>query len=968
MLGVCLVVLSVSTSFSQRINTYTKQTFTANWSSISGSGTRITTNCSNCDDYSYTFSLPFSFTYDNVTFNQNSTTSISTNGFMRLGVSTGQGCCGRNLGSSSYYNGLMIFSEDLYVRGDLWRHTIGNAPNRVLVLEWDDVRAYSGNGQYTSFQIRLYETSNAIEFIYNDHNWNTGSSTSNAPGVGLNGTTNGGFIYVTHQVSVYTPDSDIRWVAVPDRQIEVSPEYYDFTLADGGTVMTAEITVRSVGTAPDPILINNVVISTGHPDFTIISQPPSSLQPGESATFEVQWTAQGAGPRGAVLLVQSNGRDSGDQQVSLTGYTRSSVIEFSPTQIFHKKRVQLGGTVEEDILIKNIGEAPLVFTDPTPFEILGEDAPMYSIVKEPVDPLLPGMEDTLRIAFTPTIEGGHLADLFIHNNSSNTPDAYVKLKGIGVLPHITVTPDVMIFDSVELGTTVTKKFTICNPGTDTLILLRNEFTSADADFVLTPLVGEETKIAPEKCREVNVTFTPLQKGTRVARYHVMTNIPLTFEQPRRDTATTVLYFDIQGTGVPVGMLATDLDTAGILDSSIIGVELCRLVTITNEGDADATLTGATFGGVSASDYTVTGITFPHMLKAKSSVTVSVCGTPADRGSRLSELSIQATTNEKQVAIKIPVDIKGLKVCAEASPLVAFETSVIMNNLVDSVMITVTNCGDLPTTYTPSIAGTDAALYSVTPAISEMVAAGGSTSFWVYFTPDSRGQKSATLSIASEHVAPLAIALNGEGACAAPSALATVDAPKTKTGLTNPVTFPVTITNNGNLAWEVGTPTITGDAAFAFVAAGSDVTIPANGSGVINVSFHPQEVKVHQAQLTFPGSGPCTENEVTVNIAGESFEDLAVRDVRTADGYILSQNIPNPTQGATSFSYTLPRSGTVRIVVTDITGKTIKELVNASVPAGEHQVEVNTTGFASGTYLYVMEAGNARLVRQMHISK
>jgi hypothetical protein len=585
-----------------------------------------------------------------------------------------------------------------------------------------------------------------------------------------------------------------------------------------------------------------------------------------------------------------------------------------------------------------------------------------------MNPLLGQTTDTLIVRFTPISEGAQLATLQINSNASNISSFPITLKGTGILPHITVSPETMHFDSVTIGETVTQKFTIRNPGSDTLRILNNFFSSADQDFTLTPLTGNDMIIPPERSREVLITFRPLQAGTRTARFQLQTNIPLTFEQPRRDTATTALYYEIQGTGIPVGKLSTDLSATGLEDESIIDQQKCREVVITNTGDADAMINSITFGGTAGSDYMVKGMTYPFNLKAKSSVTVQICGTPADRGSRLSTMTVNAISSEKAISYAASVDIKGLLACADAVPTAAFQTSVIVKDMSDSVDVTVTNCGDVSTTYTPALNGPDAALYTVTPASVGPVAPNGTATFHVVFTPTSRGTKTASLVISGDNVAPMTVALAGEGACAVPEAQATVSAPKTKTQLTNPVIFPVTVNNSGNLAWSVGTPTITGDAAFAFVAAGSDVSIPANGSGVINVSFHPSIVGVVNAQLTFPGAGPCQENTLTIDIAGEGFEDLGVTDVRTAEGFILGQNAPNPTTGSTSFSYTVPTSSNVRIILADVTGKTVRELVNTHVSVGSYNVDVSTTGLASGTYLYIMEAGNARLVRQMAVSK
>lgn len=960
--SLCSVALLVfaQSAFSQRINTYTKTTFTGGYTSIQSSGTLLINACDDCNSTAAT--LPFSFKYDNVTFSSGTYINVSTNGFMQIGANAGNYCCSNNWGNSAIPNGLMINTGDNVVQTGIYYQTTGSSPNRVFTVQWTNTRAYSGNGQATDYQVKLFETANSIEFIFKDNSFALGNSF----GTGLHGTTTGGFITVAHAASATaTPSTQIRWSSIPDRQISVTPEYIDFALADGGSILTSTVTVRSVGTAPDPVLISNVVISTGHPDFTILTMPPASLSPGQSATFQIQWVAQGAGPRGAVLLIQSNGRDSGDQQVALTGFTRSSVIEVSTVKMFNKKRVRLGEFIDEDVIIKNTGEAPLTFTDPNDFEITLEAASMYTVVREPLDPLPPGQSDTLRIRFTPTSEGIHLANLRINNSSSNDPDVDIQLRGTGILPRLVVTPDPMLFDSVEMGMSVTKKFTIYNPGSDTLVLLRHEFSSADQDFVLTPLTGDLTKIAPEHSREVDVTFTPLQRGTRVARFHVVTNIPLTFDQPRRDTATTSMYYDITGVGVPFGNLSMDLTDAGIIDSAIIDQELCRTVVITNSGDADATLTGATFTGAGGTDYVLKGITFPYTLKAKSNVSVQVCGTPSERGSRLATFVVNATSNDKAIPLTTTVDIKGLLVCLEAAPQVAFETTMLPHNATDSIVVTVTNCGDVATTYTPSITGTDAASYTVTPATSGQIEAGGTATFTVYFTPISSGLKPATLTLASTNAGTKDVALQGTGACAILDPISPVAALPTKANESS--TFTITVTNSGNLPWTPNTPTITPSNAFTYVS-GADTPIPGTGgTGVLTFTFNPPSMNEFTAVVSFPSAEVCG-NMLEVNVTGSATAG-SVKDVRTVDGYILEQNAPNPAHGGvTSFKYTVPSSSAVRIVLADVTGKTVRELVNTNVGAGTYDVDVNTAGLASGTYLYILEAGNARLVRQMAIGK
>jgi hypothetical protein len=963
--ALCVGLIYTDDAAAQRVSAYTMSTFNGSYSSIYPSGTFITSGDDGVN--STGIPMPFAFKYDDVQYTTASTFFATTNGRMRVGAT-----CGSSFGNfinntgTNYQNNILPLTVDLYATGQtgsgVYYTTTGTAPNRVLIVEWYQFTHYAGSRTtFTAMQVKLYETSGMVEFIYKDKGLSFAGSTATM-GVGLHGAPVPTYVKVYATATTTTPPNDIRFSPLPDRQISVTPEIVDFGIADGGVPMTATITVTSVGTAPDPVLINNVVISTGHPDFTVLTMPPASLSPGESATFEVQWIPGGAGPRGAVLLVQSNGRDSGNQQVSLMGYTRSGVIETTPDRLFGKKRVALGESIEETIIIKSVGLAPLTINNPNGVVISGGDASLYTVTRMPALAIPSGGTDSIRVRYSPTSEGAHTSTLRINNGSSNNPAVDIQLRGAGILPHITVTPQVMNFDSVDIGTTEHQKFTICNTGSDTLRILRNEFTSADGDFVLTPLVGAEMIIAPEKCREVDVAFTPMQKGTRVARYHLVTNIPLTFEQPRRDTATNSLYFDIRGAGVPIAKLSANLTDDGIVDSSIINQEKCREVVITNDGDADATITGSSFGGTSAADYKVKGITYPYLLKAKSSVTVQVCGTPAARGSRLATMTIAGMSSEKAISYTSTVDIKGLEVCLEATPTLAFETSVIPHTQSDTVEVTVTNCGDVATTYSAALTVNTEGAYTVTPATSGTVEAGGTATFFVYFMPTTSGMKAGTLTITSTNAGTKTVDLQGTGACAILDALATVEAPNTAAGSTQQ--FTVTVNNTGNLTWDPGTPVITPSDAYTYVSGATPIA--AGGSGTLTFSFNPPSFNTFVAQVTFPNAKECG-NPLAINLTGAATTG-SVKDIRTVDGYVLGQNAPNPTNGSTTFSYTVPTAAAVRIILADVTGKMVRELVNTNVQTGSYEVDVNTTGLASGTFLYIMEAGNARLVRQMVVSK
>jgi flagellar hook assembly protein FlgD len=91
-------------------------------------------------------------------------------------------------------------------------------------------------------------------------------------------------------------------------------------------------------------------------------------------------------------------------------------------------------------------------------------------------------------------------------------------------------------------------------------------------------------------------------------------------------------------------------------------------------------------------------------------------------------------------------------------------------------------------------------------------------------------------------------------------------------------------------------------------------------------------------------------------------DLKMSKVITPDGSneFTIYNYPNPFNQSTTIVYVLPESGKVRLVITDMYGKTISTLVDDTQAAGVHSVTIKATdlNLKSGVYLYRIEAAGA----------
>ena len=71
---------------------------------------------------------------------------------------------------------------------------------------------------------------------------------------------------------------------------------------------------------------------------------------------------------------------------------------------------------------------------------------------------------------------------------------------------------------------------------------------------------------------------------------------------------------------------------------------------------------------------------------------------------------------------------------------------------------------------------------------------------------------------------------------------------------------------------------------------------------------------------------------------------------------LSGNYPNPVINQTTIEYTMGNTGFVNLIVIDITGRTVMNLVNSIQPAGKNNVVLDGSMLESGIYYYRLSTG------------
>ena len=92
-----------------------------------------------------------------------------------------------------------------------------------------------------------------------------------------------------------------------------------------------------------------------------------------------------------------------------------------------------------------------------------------------------------------------------------------------------------------------------------------------------------------------------------------------------------------------------------------------------------------------------------------------------------------------------------------------------------------------------------------------------------------------------------------------------------------------------------------------------------------------------------------------------------------NGVALQQNYPNPFNPSTEIAFSLPSKSAVRLQVIDILGRTVVELYDGEMPAGDHVVSWDGRSnsgdrAASGVYFYRLSTEGGSLAKKMLLVK
>ncbi|WP_172425560.1 choice-of-anchor D domain-containing protein [Vandammella animalimorsus] len=577
----------------------------------------------------------------------------------------------------------------------------------------------------------------------------------------------------------------------------------------------------------------------------------TTLATNQSCTVAVAYTPTALGGSSGSLTFKHNASPA-TTTVALNGTGVAApipAVQLTPDPV-NFGTVTVGGNAQQDVTVRNSGNAPLNLTQitaPAPFSVIGGSCAVGT-------PVAAGSTCTVRLRFTPTNAGNAQELLRItHNGTPNVSELSLRGQGVNAAaPNAQLSTSALNFSGITLNnTSPAQTVTLTNNGTAPLTL--SAAPAVAAPFQITGgTCTANMNIAPGDRCTISVVFKPTTAGPA--------NGSLTIAHNAAGSPATVA---LRGVGqaapapnVQLSPTTLDLGNATVGESSAV-----RTVTLTNNGTGPLTLGAAPTVSGPFEIAAGSTCTASANIAAGGSCSIDVLFKPTAAGPANGALSIahNAAGSPSIVALR------GVGQAAPApnvqlSPAALDLGSATVGASSAAQTVTLTNNGTAPLTLgaAPAVTGPFEIAAGSTCTAGANIAAGGSCAIDVVFKPTAAGPANGTLSIAHNAAgSPATVALRGAGQ-AAPAPTAQVSVGHWEFGViavgNESAPASITFTNSGTAPLTLTSPpSLTGPNATAFVldvGSCNVATLAPGASCTVQVRFKPTVTGLQEAELRF----------------------------------------------------------------------------------------------------------------------
>jgi len=571
--------------------------------------------------------------------------------------------------------------------------------------------------------------------------------------------------------------------------------------------------------------------------------------------------------------------------------------------------------------LTNIGNAALTLSS---VQATGSDAGDFTLTNHCGSSLAASAQCTLAITFAPSAHGTRTASVVFTDNAAGSPQS-LNMAGTGTAPGVSLSATTVTFGSQLIGTiSPAQTVTVTNNGNAALGISSLVVTGVNpGDFPETTTCGSSVE-AGRSCA-ISVTFAPTASGSRAATVTITDNV---------GDSSQIVSLTGTGTNPAVSLTPNSL----VFGSQNLGTTSApQSVTLNNTGNGTLNVSGIAMTGANPGDFTETS-TCGGSVAAGGNCTIAVTFTPSSAGTRSASMTITDNAGSSPQTISLTGTGASAAAVAGLSPSnLTFGSQPITTSSAPQT-ITLSNTGSAALNITGlALAGTNAGDFAQTNTCGSSVAASGSCSISVTFTPAATGARTAAVSISDNATgSPQTVSLSGTGTTPAVSVSPTSLSFGSQAVATGSTAQTVTLTNSGNATLSITSLVSTGANAsdFAETADTCGSSVAAGGNCTIEVTFTPSASGQRTAILSITDN--TSGSPQTVSLSGTGSHDVILSWAASGTSGVVGYNVYRGTTSGGESSTPLnstPINGITYVDANVTAGATYYYSVTAVGPDG-----------------------------------
>jgi hypothetical protein len=610
--------------------------------------------------------------------------------------------------------------------------------------------------------------------------------------------------------------------------VSLSPTSLTFPGQQVGTSSSAQsVTLKNTGSAT--LSITSITVSG---DFSQTNTCGASLATSASCTLSVTFTPTASGSRSGSLTITDNASPA-TQSVSLTGTgVATPLVSLSPTSLTFPAQLVGTSSSAQSVTLSNTGSATLSITSIT---VSGD----FFQTNNCGASLATSASCTLSVTFKPTATGTRTGAVTITDNA-NPATQSVSLTGTGTAPVVSLSPTSLTFPAQAVGgSSSAQSVTLSNTGSATLSITS---ITVSGDFSQTNTCG--SSLATSASCTLSVTFTPTATGTRTGVVTITDNA---------NPATQTVSLTGTGTAPVVSLFPTSLT----FPAQLVGISSsAQSVTLSNTGSATLSITSITVSG----DFFQTN-NCGASLATSASCTLSVTFKPTATGTRTGAVTI--TDNANPATQTVSLTGTGTAPVVSLSPTSLTFPAQAVGGSSSAQSVTLSNTGSATLSITSiTVSGN----FSQTNTCGSSVAASGSCTLSVTFTPTATGTRTGVVTI-TDNASPTTqtVSLTGTGVDAPVVSLspASLTFPAQRVGTASSAQS-VTLKNTGSATLSITSITVSGDFSQTNTCKSS---VAVSGSCTLSVTFKPTAAGTRTGVVTITDNASPTAQTVSLTGTG-----------------------------------------------------------------------------------------------------